>query len=255
MDRVKNYLKAASIRVGMYPQARKLYRAFNPSIRKQLVADQALYRTFIHPGALVFDVGANMGQKSKVFASLRARTIIVEPNPHCWKIIEDEIGKSASAQIVGKAVGAEDGEATLTFAHTASTASLDPNWTGLAYRSEPLQSVKVPVTTLDTLISEFGRPDFCKIDVEGLEYEVLKGLSAPIPVITLEFFVDQRERLADCLNLLAQLGQFETNLIAMNGEQLVLAQWVTASELLDFLGTPQAPRSGDIFIRFQASSL
>lgn len=255
MGRTKNFLKAASIRLGIYPFARKMYRAIHPSVRNQLTSDKKLYGQFIKPGALVFDVGANMGQKSKVFVSLRAKTIIVEPNPHCWKIIEDEIGKTASAQIVGKAVGSEDGEATLTFAHTASTASLDPTWAGLEYRSGPLQSETVPVTTLDALIREFGIPDFCKIDVEGLELDVLQGLSTPIPVVTLEFFSDQLDRLEECLNLLAKLGPFETNLITMNGERLVLEQWMSASELLDFLRTSEAPRSGDVFIRFDSKEL
>lgn len=31
------------------------------------------------------------------------------------------------------------------------------------------------MTTLDTLIDEYGQPDFIKIDVEGYELEVLKA--------------------------------------------------------------------------------
>ena len=37
----------------------------------------------------------------------------------------------------------------------------------------------VPVTTLDALIAEHGPPRFVKIDVEGHEAEVLRGLSRP----------------------------------------------------------------------------
>lgn len=253
MGRTKNFLKAASIRLGAYPAVRKMYRSVSGDVRNQLKSDKKLYSQFIKPDALVFDVGANMGQKSKVFVSLGAKTIIVEPNPHCWKIVEDEIGRTGSAQIIGKAVGSKVGEATLKFSHTASTASLDPTWKGLEYRSASLQSMTVPVTTLDALIREFGTPDFCKIDVEGFEVDVLQGLSTPIPVLTLEFFSDLIDRLEDCLKLLAKLGQFDTNLITMNGERMILEHWLSGSELLDFLRTPEAPRSGDVFIRFDGN--
>ena len=39
----------------------------------------------------------------------------------------------------------------------------------------------VPATTLDELIAAYGIPAFVKIDVEGMEHEVLAGLSQPVP--------------------------------------------------------------------------
>ena len=38
-----------------------------------------LYRQFINPGELVFDIGANTGSRSKVFMGLGARVVAVEP--------------------------------------------------------------------------------------------------------------------------------------------------------------------------------
>lgn len=45
---------------------------------------------------------------------------------------------------------------------------------------------KVQVVTLDDLIKEYGLPKYCKIDVEGFEWKVLKGLTRPIPYVSIE---------------------------------------------------------------------
>jgi hypothetical protein len=45
----------------------------------------------------------------------------------------------------------------------------------------------IEVTTLDSLIEEFGSPGFIKIDVEGYEFEVLSGLSRPVRALSFEF--------------------------------------------------------------------
>ncbi|HRF81237.1 MAG TPA: FkbM family methyltransferase, partial [Flavobacteriales bacterium] len=52
------------------------------------------------------------------------------------------------------------------------------------------RAIEVPVTTLDRLIDQYGRPAFVKIDVEGFEDEVLVGSEAIIqrdrPVLFIE---------------------------------------------------------------------
>jgi len=47
------------------------------------------------------------------------------------------------------------------------------------------------MVTLDAAtIETFGKPFYCKIDVEGWELDVLKGLSQPIPLISFEFHLN-----------------------------------------------------------------
>ena len=43
------------------------------------------------------------------------------------------------------------------------------------------------------MISRFGAPDFCKINVEGLELEVLRGLSRPVPALSFEYHAIEAE--------------------------------------------------------------
>ena len=50
------------------------------------------------------------------------------------------------------------------------------------------------VTTLDKLIEQYEVPSFIKIDVEGYELEVLKGLTRLVPALSFEFTVVVKEK-------------------------------------------------------------
>ena len=48
-----------SRRLGLYREARALYRVLDPVVRKRIATQRRFYGRFVHRGALVFDVGAN----------------------------------------------------------------------------------------------------------------------------------------------------------------------------------------------------
>ncbi len=91
----------------------------------------------------------------------------------------------------------------------------------------------VPVTTIDALIQEFGLPKFCKIDVEGFEYEVLQGLSCPISFIAFEF---TREFINDamlCIEYLGSSGSADFNYALGETPALVLSNWTDSNTLFE----------------------
>jgi hypothetical protein len=73
----------------------------------------------------------------------------------------------------------------------------------------------VQVTTLDNLIAQFELPRFCKIDAEGYELKILKGLSQPIRFIQFEYVPPFREQVIECIGVLSGLGTHGSTTILM----------------------------------------
>jgi len=93
-------------------------------------------------------------------------------------------GRNSDVTIEPVAVGRASGTISMmvnpdnptvsTASHEIVSAARDaPGWEAQRWT----RTIRVPVTTLDSLIARHGMPAFIKIDVEGFELEVLAGLS------------------------------------------------------------------------------
>lgn len=175
-------------RVGM-PNGRTLYldRADGRSFalwqasgnvnRRSMALWQALLR--LHPWSLILDVGANHGEML-LWPELPqgARVYAFEPNPALAPLLRRSLADSGvAAEVVEAAVGSVDGRIAL---------HLDRRWSGTssliaANTSGDYMTVEVPITRLDSFLAGLDGPApggslLVKIDVEGLEAEVLQGL-------------------------------------------------------------------------------
>lgn len=66
--------------------------------------------------------------------------------------------------------------------------------------------IQVKTITLDSMVEAYGRPDFTKIDVEGYELEVLKGISSKIGELCFEWTEENTDILMNCVNYLESIG-------------------------------------------------
>jgi FkbM family methyltransferase len=239
--------KRLTLFVGLYRPARALHRVLFPKQRLQFLAQRSLYAEFVRPGDLVFDVGANIGNKSAVFLSLGASVVAFEPQPACAR--EVAARGTTRLAVVRKAVGEAIGSASLNLKRETALASLVLNWGG-----ETTATLEVEVTTLDAAIAEFGIPSFCKIDVEGFEPQVLRGLTTPIKVISLEYHSDARgtDKIRTCLELLSRLGDYEINLTGHESSHLSLPTWQPMKEFMHSFPESAKPFAyGDLFARLR----
>ena len=74
-------LKTAIMKTPFYPAARSAYQAiFKPEEAAHKARMGAFYSQFFQSGMRVFDVGANQGEYSEIFAREGARVLAIEPN-------------------------------------------------------------------------------------------------------------------------------------------------------------------------------
>jgi hypothetical protein len=118
---------------------------------------QEAFLQFVHPGSVVFDIGANAGFHS-LFCGLlvkpSGRVVAFEPNPESRKSLLGQVQANPELSVI-----------TLPFALS--------DYSRLAGEGRLI----VEVTTVDSLVERehIPPPDIMKIDVEGYEEQVLRG--------------------------------------------------------------------------------
>jgi FkbM family methyltransferase len=238
--------KQLAISFGLYKPARALHRAVHPSERRLFQARKLLLSQFVKPGDLAFDVGANIGNRTQILLSLGATVVAFEPQPACAREVAACGNKRLT--VVTKAVGETEGTAQFYLNDATYHASFLPDWEG----GDGAEVMMVSVTTLDKAIEHFGLPAFCKIDVEGFEPEVLRGLSRRVPAMSFEYHSDEQgiERAKTCLNLLSKLGNYNVNLTGQDEATLLSANWLTVPEFIkSFAEVAKDEVYGDLFVR------
>ncbi len=223
-----------------YGLIRSLLIYYGVPLRIRALAN--LYAELVAPGDLCFDLGAHVGNHTRALRRLGARVVAVEPQPLFYQVLQRQFGKDPEVCLVQRAVGARPGLAQLLLsARTPTVATLSVGWATQVARSSSFARVRweeqrcVRVTNLDSLIRRFGVPVFCKIDVEGLEEAVLKGLTRAVPVLSFEFIPAFREGGLTCLQLLQALGPYQLNCTLGERHQWVLNHWSSAPAMADWL--------------------
>lgn len=169
------------------------------------------YSRFINSQDLVFDIGANCGNRTSVFLSIGAEVIAIEPNPKLANYLSRKFGTKAT--IVPKAVGNKNGSIDLYINDTDVLSTTSQKWINAVKESSRFgdlvnnfsNKVEVEMTTLNDLTNIYKTPKFVKIDVEGVEIDVVKNIkNSSIQIISFEFAIP--ESLEDTLNILVHLN-------------------------------------------------
>ena len=213
-----------------------------------------LYRDFVQPGDLVFDVGAHVGDRVASFRRLGANVVAVEPQHAMAWVLRLLYGLSRRVTIEQVAVGREPGRTRILInADNPTVSSLSAGFVEAAHGAPGWEtqrwtnSTDIDVTTLDALIARYGCPAFIKLDVEGFEAEALQGLSQAVRALSFEFTTIQREVAYACVERCKDLGYGRFN-AALGESQALMSQWMDADGIARWLAAlPQSANSGDVY--------
>jgi FkbM family methyltransferase len=172
---------------------------------------------------VVYDVGAFHGLLTLYFARTARLVVAFEPNPASRARLLENVRLNGFSNVVVRDVGAgaEPGEFELVIdRRLAGTATADAALAAdLSHRSAAVERVRAAVVRLDDEVAA-GRvppPDFVKVDTEGFELAVLRGmpdlLKTRKPALYLEMHGagddDKRARVAAIIDALASFGYTE----------------------------------------------
>ena len=217
------------------------------------------YALFLGPGDLAFDVGAHVGNHARCFAGLGARVVAIEPQPAFAAWLRRLFRARPNVTVLECALAATPGALELYASpRTPTVATVSRRWIE-AVRASPgfdqvrwASGIRVPATTLDALIARYGVPRFCKIDVEGYEAEVLRGLSQPIPALSFEYLPAASDVARRAAGLLAALGPYRFNATIGERRRFVWHEWRQIGALDAWLAARHLDEpSGDIYARLE----
>ncbi|MFW6309458.1 MAG: FkbM family methyltransferase [Prolixibacteraceae bacterium] len=226
--------------------------------KKNLIKKRrAFYLQFLKPGDLYFDVGANYGNRIEPLMGEGITIIAVEPQVPCVKYLRRKFKNNIT--VIPCGLAEKKGIRKLYISNASPLSSFSIEWINATRQSGRFGKYKwhkeqpTEMETLDNLIKKYGKPQFIKIDVEGYEYEVLKGLSQPVSMLSFEYTIPERKQsIVDCIERVTRLANNKKVLFNYSaGETMEWAmdEWVNPDQMKEEIELDRFVQSefGDIY--------
>lgn len=163
----------------------KLYRG-EPFEKDEI----AIASKYINIDSIILDIGANIGLHALNFSAMTKNGLVIacEPQPKTFRTLEKNIAQNDVKNIIPLNIAIAQSPKIAEFYVMADDAYSSLIDTG---RKELSEKIKVLCTSVDGVLGDI-KVDFVKIDVEGLELNVLQSMCGLIqryhPVIFCEIY-------------------------------------------------------------------
>jgi FkbM family methyltransferase len=169
-------------------------------------------------------------------------------------------GRDQRVKILNMGIGDKEDVLEMNIASTPTLSTFDSAEMNDLKKEPVLKNVewvkkeKIHMNTLNYLISQYGLPDFIKMDIEGYEPKALAALSQPIKKLSFEYHTKFREKAIFCIKRLSQLGEYEFNYCIGENLMLELKEWITPDQIIHIMRSSSSERNyGDIYARLKSS--
>lgn len=140
---------------------------------------------------LLFDIGANRGDAVIAGLNKGYRVIAIEPGPKVFKELVSNFIYNPNVIPLKFAVSSID-YSTVEFYECVEDglSTIEKSWLtdpSMPYNGKEFRTIKATTITIDTLVKIYGKPDLIKIDVEGAENFVFKGMTKHYGKLTFEW--------------------------------------------------------------------
>lgn len=140
---------------------------------------------------LAFDIGANRGDWTLAALNQGYKVVALEPAPRVFAELVGNFIYNPNVIPLRYAVSGSDYIRVEFFeADEDGLSTLNLDWLtddSMPYAGKPYRTISATTITVDTLAKLYGVPDLIKIDVEGYEWAVFKGLSSKMGMIAFEW--------------------------------------------------------------------
>ena len=159
---------------------------------------------------MIFDIGANYGTFTEAALKAGHKVIAVEPAPRVFSRLVRSFLYTPNVVPLKVAVSDKDNE-TVDFyeAEEDGLSTLNKEWLTaetMPYAGKPFRTIQVTTITIDSLVKTYGIPDLIKIDVEGGEWLVFRGMTKKYGVVAFEWIYETSTEHEMQLDYLYSLG-------------------------------------------------
>jgi FkbM family methyltransferase len=192
---------------------------------------------FLISGDIYFDLGAHKGEKAEIFIGKGVKSILVEPQPDLILILKDKYLNNTMVEIVPMGVGESFNVLEMSINSTEPVLStFSEEWKlGRFEKTIWDKRVDVQITTIDFLIKKYGHPRYIKIDVEGFEFQALKGLTSKTGIISFEFTAEYINNAIKCVKYLDSLGYKHFNISLGESVNFALESFLDKENIINIL--------------------